>query len=72
MITKNDALKFIKPGVKILTRITYKKQEETNVYTIAKVIDIGDNIVVFLDKNDRVRTLRLEQIINIKELEIKW
>jgi len=66
MITKNDALKFIKPGVKILTRITYKKQEETNVYTIAKVIDIGDNIVVFLDKNGKERTVNLENIENIK------
>lgn len=66
MITKNDALKFIKPKVKILTRITYKKQEEFNVYTIAKVIDIGDNIIVFIDKNGKERTVNLENIENIK------
>ena len=66
MITKNDALKFIRPGVKILARITYKKQEEINVYTIAKVIDIGDNIIVFIDKNGKERTVNLENIENIK------
>jgi hypothetical protein len=41
------------------------------VYTIKEIIYYNDKIFKFKDKNDRVRTLRLEQIINIKEVEIK-
>ena len=66
MITKNDALKFIKPGVKIMSRITYQSREEINVYTVTKVIDIGDNIIVFIDKYGKERTVNLENIENIK------
>jgi len=72
MITKNDVERFIRPGSKIQARIIYQSQEQIAVYTIKEIIYYNDKIFKFKDKNDRVRTLRLEQIINIKELEIKW
>jgi len=72
MITKNDVERFIKPGSKIQARVTYQGREQIAVYTIKEVIYYNDKIFKFKDKNDRERTLRLEQIINIKEVEIKW
>ena len=49
-----------------MSRITYQSREEINVYTVTKVIDIGDNIIVFIDKYGKERTVNLENIENIK------
>jgi hypothetical protein len=66
MITKNEALKFIKPGVKILVRRTFNGRKELSVYTITELIDIGDNTIVFIDKKDKMKVIYLKDIENFK------
>jgi len=65
MITKNDVERFIKPGSKIQVRILYHGQEQIAVYTIKEIIDYDNKILKFKDKNDRVKIIRLEWIVNI-------
>jgi len=69
MITKNDVLKFIKPGVKILVWRTFNGKKELSVYTIMELIDIGDNTIVFIDKKDKMKVIYLKDIENFKVIK---
>jgi len=66
MITKNEALEFLKPATKILVRRTFNGRKELSVYTITKLIDIGDNTIVFIDKKDKMKVIYLKDIENFK------
>ena len=65
MITKNDVENLLKPGMKIKTKIFYQNQEEIAIYTIKEIIEIGDGVLKFKDKNNRVRMVSFDQIIAI-------
>jgi len=68
MITKNEALEFLKPETKILVRRTFNGRKELSVYTITKLIDIGDNTIVFIDKKDKMKVIYLKDIENFKAI----
>ena len=68
MITKNEALEFLKPETKILVRRTFNGRKELSVYTITKLVDIGDNTIVFIDKKDKMKVIYLKDIENFKAI----
>jgi hypothetical protein len=65
MITDNNVKNLIKPGVKIKTKIFYHNREEVNYYTIKEIITMGDGVLKFKDKNNRVRMIGFDQIIAV-------
>lgn len=65
MITDNDVKNLLKPGMKIKAKIFYQNQEEINYYTIKEIIETGDGVFKFKDKNNRVRMIGFDQIIAI-------
>jgi len=65
MITDNNVKNLLKSGMKIKVKIFYQNQEEINYYTIKEIIETGDGIFKFKDKNNRVRMIGFDQIIAI-------
>ena len=65
MITDNNIKNLLKPGMKIKAKIFYQNQEEINYYTIKEIIETGDGVLKFKDKNNRVRMIGFDQIIAV-------
>jgi len=65
MITDNNVKNLLKPGMKIKAKIFYQNREEINYYTIKEIIETGDGVLKFKDKNNRVRMIGFDQIIAV-------